>query len=60
MLRQFGLRDGDLITAIDDTPVAAAEEVVDLFRGLSGDQEATITLRRGQQTQTLRYRLTGQ
>ena len=60
VLRQFGLRDGDLITAIDDAPVATAEEVVDLFRGLSADQEATITVRRGQQTQTVRYRLQGQ
>ncbi|HEY1094947.1 MAG TPA: trypsin-like peptidase domain-containing protein, partial [Glycomyces sp.] len=46
---QAGLKEGDVITAIDGTPVTTAAEVVAAVQGTSSGTEITITYTRDQQ-----------
>lgn len=57
VLRQLGLRNGDVIIRVDDAPVVDAADVVSLFSEMSQGEEAVVTVRRGRREQTLRYRL---
>ena len=48
-----GLQKGDIITAVDDTPVTDADELVAAVRGYRAGDTAVLTVHRGDETITL-------
>ena len=57
---EAGLREGDLITKVDDTPVGGAAALTGVVRGLPVDSSHTLTVVRDQDEQTLDVTLAGQ
>ncbi|MFC7464300.1 S1C family serine protease [Brachybacterium sp. GCM10030252] len=54
---QAGLQEGDLITAVDETPVGSAAALTGVVRGLPVDSEHTLTVVRDQDVQELQITL---
>ncbi|MCW3066713.1 MAG: hypothetical protein JWN32_3885, partial [Solirubrobacterales bacterium] len=57
---QAGLRQGDVITAIDDRAVSSADAVVSAIAGHAPGDQVALTVRRGGQSSTLHATLTSQ
>lgn len=57
VLRQLGIRNGDVITAVDDTPTVEASDVATAFQEIPAGGEVALTVRRGDNIETLRYRM---
>lgn len=58
MFTQLGLRPGDLVLAVNDTPLADQANGEQFLRSLSGTPQARITIERGGRTETLLLDLT--
>ena len=57
VLRQLGLRNGDVIVDVDGEPAISGDDLAALFKEMPEGEEMVITVRRGRQTRTLRYHL---
>jgi putative serine protease PepD len=54
---QAGLQVGDVITAVGDRQVTTSTELTAAIRALAPDSQATLTVRRGNQTNTVQVTL---
>jgi general secretion pathway protein C len=57
IFEQMGIRNGDVIQAVDGQPIQTVDDVVSLYQSLSSAQNLAIQVRRGGQVQDIQYKI---
>jgi len=57
IFRRLRLRNGDIITAVNGSPIASVEDAVRVFEGLSENPNVQLEIKRRGRQQTLEYRI---
>lgn len=57
IFRRLGLRNGDIITAVDDRPIQSVDDAVGIWQNLTDRGETSIQLKRRGRTRIIDYRI---
>ena len=57
IFRRMGLRNGDIITAVDNRPVNSVKDAMDIWQELSAGGEASLRIKRRGRTRIIDYRV---
>ena len=57
IFEQMGIRNGDVLQAVDGQPIQAVDDVVNFYQGLNSAGEIVIQVRRGGRIEEIRYHI---
>jgi len=57
IFRRLGLRNGDIITAVNDRPIQSASDAMEIWQDLTAGGETSISLKRRGRTRIIDYRV---
>jgi general secretion pathway protein C len=57
IFRRLGLRNGDIITAVDDRPIQSVDDAMGIWQNLTARGETSIRLKRRGRTRIIEYRI---
>jgi general secretion pathway protein C len=55
--RKMGLRNGDVITAADSSPIKTVSDALDIWRNLTGKKKTSLEIKRRGRTRIIDYNI---
>ncbi len=55
IFQKMGLKNGDVIQGVNDSPIGSADDMLGLYKGLQSGSEITLNLKRRGKQETLKY-----
>jgi general secretion pathway protein C len=55
IFQKMGLKNGDVIQGVNDSPIGSADDMLELYKGLQSGSEITLNLKRRGKQETLKY-----
>lgn len=57
IFRKLGLRSGDILTGVDETPIKSADDALKLYDSLKSESEVNLNIKRRGREQTIKYNI---
>ena len=55
LFQKMGLKNGDVIQGVNDSPIGSADDMLGLYKGLQSGSEVTLNIKRRGKQETLKY-----